>query len=109
MGEILVNFQMPEELHKELKLLAIREGKTLKQILNEQAVDYIKIHKEGNPQHLITTWTKNMDIIGFPAIGVPIEKKRQWVKKQLTHDKKMAQEFYTHVCEWAGIIKEMKV
>jgi len=83
MGEILLNFQIDEDLHKELKLLAIREGKSLKDILVEQVTTYIKVHKEGNPQHLITTWTENMDIIGFPEIGIDLDKKKPSSQKQL--------------------------
>jgi len=36
-----VTFRMPEELHLRLKLVAVREGKSLQEILNGLATSYV--------------------------------------------------------------------
>ena len=42
-----------KEKLKELKLLAAREGTTIKSILEKQIDDYLKVHKDGNPNFTI--------------------------------------------------------
>jgi len=63
----LMNFQISEELHNELKIMAARESRKMGEIITEQVEAYIKIHKEGNPQHLITTYVMRM---GFASVSV---------------------------------------
>ena len=39
------NFEIPDEIHKEFKIISIRKDKDMKDILNELITKYIK--KEG--------------------------------------------------------------
>lgn len=100
----LVNFYMDSDLHHELKILAAREGRSIKDILTEQSEDYIKTHKEGNPQHLITKFTKEEDFMGYPAMAIKTQNKRSYLKKM---PKEMREELQYHVQEWAGMLKEL--
>lgn len=100
----LCNFYIDEKLHYELKMLAAREGRSITDILNELSLDYVKMHKEGNPQHLITSYLKNGQFIGFPNISIKTLDKKNYVKNM---DKKMIKELYIHVCEWEGIVKRL--
>ena len=100
----LCNFYIDEKLHHELKLLAAREGRSITDILNELSLDYVKMHKEGNPQHLITSYLKNGDFIGFPSIAIDLEKKKLYAKNM---DKELIQKLFIHICEWEGIIKRL--
>jgi len=100
----LLNFYIDEQLHKELKILAARENRSITQILNELSTEYVKIHKEGNPQHLMTSFLQNGEFIGFPSIAISLEKKINYAKMM---EKNLVQELYNHICEWEGIIKRL--
>jgi len=101
MMSYLLNIEK-EKLHI-LKMLAVRESRSIKEILIEQIDIYIKTHKEGNPQHLITKFTDNEDFMGFPAIALSPENKRKYLKK-MPEDMKI--ELQGHVQSWLGMIKE---
>ena len=88
---------------KELKELAARESKTIKEIVIEQIINYIKIHKEGNPQHLITNYTENEDFLGFPSMALDISHKKAYVGKM---DAKLAQQLFYHVEEWYALLQK---
>jgi len=100
MGYLLT---MDKELQHELKMIAVRESRTIKEILIEQIEAYIKTHKEGNPQHLLTKYTDNEDFLGFPAIALSPKNKRKYLKK-MPEDMKL--ELQGHVQSWLGMIKE---
>ena len=85
-------------------MLAAREGRSITDILNELSLDYVKMHKEGNPQHLITSFLQNGQFIGFPSIAISIDKKREYATNM---EEKLIQELYTHILEWEGIIKRL--
>jgi len=107
--EILFNFWMPESLKKELHLLAVREGSTMKDILNEQALEYIKKHKNGNPQHLITSSIENDDFVGIPLMALDFINKKRYIKKNLTKDdrlNKLGKEVWGHICQWSGELQK---
>ena len=80
MGRLL-NLELNEELHKELKQLAARESRSIKDIFTEQITEYIKIHKEGNPQHLITKSMENENFMGFPAMAIDTKNKKSFLQK----------------------------
>lgn len=104
-----VYFFMPKALKLELQLLAKREGKTLKEILNEQAADYVKVHKEGNPQHLMLKFLENEDFKGFPAMGIDYLNKKNYIKKYLQKDgklNKLGQELWGHVSQWQSELQK---
>ena len=98
----LCNFYIDEKLHHELKMLAAREGRSITDILNELSMDYVKIHKNGNPQHLITSYLKNGKFIGFPNIAVKTKDKKDYL---IQMDQKLIPELYAHICEWEGMVK----
>jgi len=98
-----MNFSISKDLHNELKIMAARESRKMAEIIIEQIENYIKVHKEGNPQHLITSSMDNEDFMGFPAIALSPENKRKYLKK-MPEDMKM--ELQGHVQSWLGMIKE---
>jgi len=86
-----------------LQDLANREGIKLSPYLMRIFEDHVKVHKEGNPQHLITSSMDNEDFLGFPAIALSPENKRKYLKK-MPEDMKL--ELQGHVQSWLGMIKE---
>jgi len=104
MTEKLFNFWLDEGVKDELSLLALRERRSLKDIITEQIKEYVKIHKEGNPQHELTSFINNEDFVGFPSIAIPMEKKKQYIEDNcVTNDKKLndfGKELWFNVCEW---------
>ena len=99
----LTNFFLEDNLHQDFKILATREGRSIKDILTELIEDYIKQHKEGNPQHLLTSYTENEDFLGFPNITLSIENKRKYIKKM---SEEMRLELMYNIQEWSGMLKE---
>jgi len=100
----LMNFQISDELHNELKIMAARENRKMGEIIIEQVEDYVKTHKEGNPQHLLTLYQENEDFMGFPAMAIKTQNKRSYLKKT---PEKMRQEMKYHLQEWIGMLKEL--
>jgi len=99
----LVNFYLEENRHQDFKILATREGRSMTEILAELIEEYLKKHMEGNPQHLLTSYTDNEDFIGFPTITLSPENKREYLKK-MPEDMKI--ELMYNVQEWVGMLKE---
>lgn len=99
----LFNFFLEENIAQDFKILASREGRSMKDILNELIVDYLKQHMEGNPQHLITKWAENEDFVGFPNITLSPHNKRSYLK---TMPEDMKAELLYNVQEWLGMLKE---
>jgi len=95
---------LDKELQHELKLLAVRESRSIKEILIEQIENYIKVHKEGNPQHLITQFQDNEDFMGFPAMAIKTQNKRDYVGKM---PEDMRNQLRYHIQEWVGIFNEL--
>ena len=52
--EKLVNFHLDAALYHQLKTLALRENRTIKDILKEEITDYVKVHGDGNPSYQIS-------------------------------------------------------
>jgi len=96
--------RIDDELKKELVILAARESRTIKEIVTEQIEEYIKQHKEGNPQHLLTSYCKNGEFIGFPNITLKAQEKRKYLKNM---PKNMLEDLGYHIEEWSGMIKEI--
>jgi len=101
--------RIDDDLKKELDILCAREGRTLKDIVIEQIKDYVKTHKEGNPQHIMDKFLADEDFVGFPAVGINKEKKQEYVKKYLIQDGNrltpLGQELWSHICAWQEILK----
>ena len=101
--------KMPTALKKELQVLAVREGRTIKDIINEQVENYVKIHKHGNPQHLITSYQKNESFVGLPALGIDFKNKKSYIKKHLQKEgrlNKLGQEAWNHANQWFQELKK---
>lgn len=107
--EKLVNFRLNAELYQQLKILSVRENRKIKDILREEIENYCKVHKEGNPQHLITKYQENEDFVGFPAIAIALERKRNYVETHCQNDGKLnefGQGLWFNVVEWYNILKQ---
>ena len=66
MNEKLVNFRFDEDKYRELKMLALKERKPVKHLISDLIDDYIKIHKDGNPQFKIDQFA-DPDFMACPA------------------------------------------
>jgi hypothetical protein len=55
-----------KEKLKELKIQAAKEGTTIKHIIEDQIDEYLKIHKDGNPQFTIEQFA-DPDFLACPA------------------------------------------
>jgi len=99
----LTNFYLEDNIHQDFKILASREGRTIKDILTELIEDYLKAHMDGNPQHLMDNFLKNEDFTGFPSMAIDLKNKKEYAKN--LKDKQLAQELFNHVCEWYGILQ----
>lgn len=95
----MLNAYIPESLLSDLKMLALRENKSIKEIVNEQLESYVKVHKEGNPQHTIDTFVLNEDFYGFPSIAINKQKKSEWINSDRIKEKDL-NELYWHVQEY---------
>lgn len=66
MSEKLVNFRFDEEKYNELKMLALKERTNVKNLVSQLLDDYIKTHKDGNPQFKLEQFA-DPDFIACPA------------------------------------------
>jgi len=99
----MTSFIFEATLLEEFRGLCQREGRSMKQHFEDYMKDHVKVHKEGNPQHLITSSMENEDFMGFPAIALSPQNKRKYLKKM---PEDMKQELYYNVQEWLGMLKE---
>jgi len=53
-------------MYEELKMLALKEHTTVKSLITRELEDYIKKHKDGNPQFTIDQF-KDPNFIACPA------------------------------------------
>ena len=60
-------FYMPRSLKQELRILAIREGKSLKDIMNEITKEYVKVHGDGNPAYTLDQFVEEPGMKAVPA------------------------------------------
>ena len=106
MSEKLVNFVLDEKLKQELDILSKREGRTLKEIFSELVGDYVKTHKEGNPQHLMDSFLENTDFLGFPSIALSKQNKLKWFDSLSVSDTDKEKLFW-HIQEYKSILESM--
>jgi hypothetical protein len=66
MSEKLVNFRFDEEKYQELKMLALKERTQVKTLVSKLIEDYLKQHKDGNPQFTIDQF-EDPDFVACPA------------------------------------------
>jgi len=53
-------------MYEELKMLALKEHTTVKSLITRELEDYIKKHKDGNPQFKLDQF-KDPDFVACPA------------------------------------------
>ncbi len=112
-SELLVYIN--DDLKQDLQMLAIREGRSLKSIITEISIDYVKKHKEGNPQHLITKWQENEDIVGYPSMGIDFESKKGYIARNCVISNEYDDlrlnpfgiELWHHVIQWYEELKKL--
>ena len=75
-----------EEKLKELKILAAKEGTTIKHILESQIDEYLKIHKDGNPQYTIEQF-QDENFMATPAFYRPFSVWEQYMKNASDKEK----------------------
>jgi len=64
--EKLINFRWELGMYEELKMLALKEHTTVKSLITRELEDYVKKHKDGNPQFTIDQF-KDPDFVACPA------------------------------------------
>ena len=70
----LINFRWELGMYEELKMLALKEHTTVKSLITRELEDYIKKHKDGNPQFKIDQFN-DPDFVACPAF---FRNKRMW-------------------------------
>jgi len=103
---VLINFEVTKEIRDELKILAARESRSIKDILTEVSLDYIKVHTEGNPQHLMDNFLDNIDMRGYPALGAKFEEISNWFETY-KDDEKLMQALKFKLQEWNGLFNSL--
>ena len=66
MSEKLVNFRMDEDKYNKLKMQALKEKITVKNLIAQQLEKYIKEHGDGNPQFTMDQF-EDPNFIACPA------------------------------------------
>jgi len=64
--EKLVNFRWELGMYEELKMLALKERVTVKDLITRELEDYVKKHKDGNPQFKLDQF-KDPNFMACPA------------------------------------------
>ena len=99
--------KIPRPLHTEIKKIAAREGRDMKDIFTEQLEKYAKIHGEGNPAYSLDKFVENADFRAYPALADHLQKRKEWFYnfKQRASDKEVKDlEFL--ICEWKGLFEQ---
>ena len=107
-GRITKSFGIPiseNAMYIEFEEVCSREGRSASEVITELIKEYTKIHKNGNPQHLLSSFQNNEDFIGFPSMATKLKDKRKYVQKVLTKNPKLKQEMKDHLTQWKGIIE----
>lgn len=86
MSEKLVNFRFDEGKYNELKMLALKERKPVKALISSLVDEYIKIHKDGNPQFKIEQFA-DPDFIACPAFYRGGDVWENYIKKATDEEK----------------------
>lgn len=76
-SNIVGSFSYPsekEEIMKELRIIAAREGKSQSNIICDIIEEYVKNHLEGNSTFKIDNWVDNSEFKALPALLSPKEK-----------------------------------
>ncbi len=102
---LLINID--ENIKSEFEIIVKREKSTNKKLLTQIIKDYVQAHKEGNDQHLMTSYLDNEDFIGFPSVALNLDKKKAYIEKNLIKDGKLTElgtKLFYHTQEWFNIL-----
>jgi len=100
MSEKPILFNYDIEKKKELAIILARDGDSIKDVLSQLVDDYIKTHKDGNSQHLLTSWQDDVSFEGFAGMAVSLDKKKQWMNSNI-RTKKEFKSLFWHLQEWS--------
>ena len=106
---VMTTFHIPKELWTEFKIIMARESRPAGNAISELIEDYVKTHKNGNPQHDITNFLENEDFVGFPAMAIVFQNKKNYINKNCQSDNrlnKFGKELFGHVCQWYEELKK---
>ena len=79
-----------EEIH-ELKKLALKERKKLKELHKEIVLDYIKKHGDGNPAFTLDQFVESKDMMAVPALFREREDWDVYLYDMMKHDPQQVQ------------------
>ena len=94
----------------ELKIIASRERKSKAALIMEIIEEYVLAHKEGNSQHLLTSFVENEDFVGFPSVALDLRAKREYVAKHLQTKGRindLGSKLYGHIDEWQRELQKL--
>jgi len=105
-GLVPIGTRFPRAIHEELKIIAVREGRSLQDILIELSNDYIKKHGNGNPAYTLDQF-QDKEFAAYPALMVNNRKLREWFHnfKQGATEKEV-NEIRFKLQEWNEAFKE---
>ncbi len=105
---LLINID--ENIKSEFEIIVKREKSTNKKLLTQIIKEFVEAHKEGNDQHLMTSFLENDDFIGFPSVALNLDKKKAYVEKNLiTADGRLTElgtKLFYHTQEWFTILRK---
>ncbi len=80
---ILRTFRTDEELFNDFKMICLKERIDLGDKLNEFITDYVKVHKDGNPQYTIDQF-EDPNFMACPAFYRDSEAWKSYLKQAST-------------------------
>lgn len=81
----LVNFRWELGMYEELKMLALKEHTTIKDLITRELEKYVKEHKDGNPQFKLDQF-KDPNFIACPAFYRSPQTWENYIKKADTKE-----------------------
>ena len=96
---MLRTFETYEEIYKIFKSICDREGEKVTKKIASMIEEYVKVHKEGNPQHTIDNFVTNEDFYGFPSIAVSKKDKSKCINSDRIKTEDLTKLFW-HVQEY---------
>jgi len=76
---------MDEEKYLELKMLALKERLTVKNLVSDLITDYVKKHGDGNPQFTMDQF-EDPDFMACPAFYRSGRTWNHWLSKQTSEE-----------------------
>ncbi len=83
--EKLVNFRFEVGMYEELKMLALKERVSIKDLISRELIDYIKKHKDGNPQFKLDQFN-DPNFVACPAFFRDSQSWNWYLSKQNHND-----------------------